>query len=208
MCKNKLCYAAIILLCSVNLFFAFGQRSGQEIKTGAEPARTVGNPGAPVVIEIFNDYQCPPCAFFNKELKRVQAKYAGRIQVIFRNYPLTTTHENALAAAQTAEAAGLQGKFVEMIDLLYENARDWAEAKNAKKLFLSYAQSLQLDTKRFSSDVESEEVQERIRLDVERAQSLHILGTPTAFLNRKELKIHELANLDQAIDAVLDPAKP
>src|ERR1043165_164991 len=80
----------------------------QEIKPGASPAWVAGDPNASVLIEVFNDYQCPACARFNEKLNAIQAKHKTGLRITFRNYPLTRTHENALLAAQAAEASGLQ----------------------------------------------------------------------------------------------------
>jgi protein-disulfide isomerase len=201
---NK-CAALIVVLVCI-LAFAFGNcLARQDPNAGASPEWSIGNRNAPVVIEVFNDYQCRPCATFNKELKRVHEKYVDRVRIVFRNFPITDTHEKALLAAQTAEAAGLQGKFFEMIDLLYANARQWAESKNAKKLFISYARDLKLEQKRFRTDMSGDEVRERIRLDVERARFLNVPGTPTIVINGELIQHEDLANLDSEIDTRLVP---
>jgi protein-disulfide isomerase len=180
----------------------------QDIKPGASPAWTFGNPNAPVLIEVFNDYQCPPCRAFNEQLKKVEAKYPDNVQIIFRNYPLTRIHLNALLAAQTAEAAGLQGHFVEMINQLYDNAEYWAESEKPRRLFVSYAGKLNLDLDRFSTDLDGELVRERIRSDVERAKSLDVSGTPTVFLNRKKLEPQMTADIVALIEQALNRGKP
>jgi len=150
-----------------------------------------------VTVEIFNDYQCRPCATFNQELKRIEAKYQSNVRIIFRNYPLTRTHQNALEAAQAAEAAGLQGKFIEMIELLYAGQQEWAESSNSQRIFKSYARKLKLDGEKFDADVKGQRVWERITFDIERAQSLNVPGTPTVLLNGKMIDREMNANIDQ-----------
>ncbi len=175
----------------------------KNMEPAASTPWSVGNPNAPVSLEIFNDYQCPPCAAFNQELKRIETKYPNNVRIVFRNYPLTRTHQNALAAAQAAEAAGLQGKFIEMIDLLYAGQLEWAESRNSRRIFKSYARKLKLDGKKFETDVKGQRVAERIAFDVGHAQSLNVAGTPTILLNGKVIVFAMNANIDQLIDEAL-----
>jgi protein-disulfide isomerase len=182
--------------------------SGQQTKPGALPAWTVGHSNAPVVIEVFNDYQCPPCARFNEQLKQIEAKYQDNVQIIFRNFPLRPLHSNALLAAQTAEAAGLQRHFVQMINLLYDNTKEWNESKNPRRLFISYARKLGLNLRQFALDLDSALVRERIRLDVERGKSLEVMGTPTILLNGKMIEPELAADLMPLIDQALSRPRP
>lgn len=201
MAKSQFVLALMTLLClNVSLAQSPGV-SEQDLKPGASPEWSVGRANAPVSLEVFNDYQCPPCAIFNEELKNIEATYKGNVRIVFRNFPLTVTHVNALLAAQAAEAAGLQGRFAKMINLLYNGRRRWAESRNARQHFISYARRLHLDRRRFTGDIDGAEVRERIRLDVERAHSLGVLGTPTVFVNGKMLSMQ--TDLNQAIKAAL-----
>jgi protein-disulfide isomerase len=191
------------------LFLAAGlSASGQDTKPGAAPAWTVGDSNASVSIEVFNDYECPPCGPLNKQLQKIKAKYKDKVQIIFRNYPLTNMHQHALLAARAAEAAGLQGHFIEMIDQLYGNLKYWSKRKNAKPLFLSYARKLNLDLVQFARDLDGEVVRERIRLDVERAKSLEIVGTPTILLNGKMLYVTTIDKITPLIDEALTARTP
>jgi protein-disulfide isomerase len=207
--RRQLLRAPIISLCLAILSAVIpaSSLSIQDIKPGASPAWIVGNPNAPVSIEVFNDYQCRPCGTFNEQLKKLRAKYRGNVQIVFRNLPLTRTHQNALAAAQAAEASGIQGKFVEMIDLLYNNLRQWAELENPTEAFRSYARKIHLDLDRFSNDMVGEQVRERILLDVERAKSLDVTATPTVLLNGKTLSVEMEADIDQLIEKTLKESK-
>ncbi|HEX3253223.1 MAG TPA: thioredoxin domain-containing protein [Pyrinomonadaceae bacterium] len=194
---------ALIVLVSVCSSVTPGETSSsseQNPEPAGATAWSVGDPGAPVSVEIFNDYQCPPCATLNQELKRIEAKYEGRVRIIFRNYPLTRTHQNALTAAQAAEAAGLQGKFIEMIELLYAGQQEWAESTNSRQIFKTYARKLKLDGRKFDADVKGQRVSERIGFDVARAKSLNVPGTPTVLLNGKMIDKEMNANIGQLID--------
>ena len=172
---------------------------------GADPPRIRGEANAPVTIEEFGDFQCPPCAATHPLLKTIEAQYGSRLRVIFRNFPLRNLHPHALNAARAAEAAGLQGKYWEMHDMIYENQATWTTAERPQDIFTSYARALNLDLDRFSNDVRSGEVMERIRNDFARGESLGVTGTPTLFLNGRELRSEEVttAGLTAAIDAAL-----
>lgn len=150
---------------------------------GAEPAHVRGEASAPVLIEEFGDFQCPPCAGLYPELKRIESEYGPqRLRVVFRNLPLEI-HKHAEEAARAAEAAAMQGKFWEMHDKLYEAQNDWSEACDVNEKFAAYARELGLDVERFKKDMNSEQVKERVRLDLTRAQSIDVPGTPTLFIN-------------------------
>lgn len=182
------------------------EAAGQDVHPGAATPSSVGDPNAPVSIEVFNDYQCPQCAWLNEGLKKIRDEYRGSVRIIFRNYPLTAIHKNARPAAEAAEAAGLQGKFVEMIDLLYDKQTEWNKDDDVGRLLNSYARQLDLDVERFARDMKSAGVAERILLDTRRAISLEVRGTPTAFVNGKDVGFAFEA-VRRAVEETLDPTK-
>ena len=150
---------------------------------GAEPPHIRGNPNAPVTVEEFGDFQCPSCGVYYPELKKIEAEFGDRLRVVFREYPLLPMHEHALIAAQVAEAAGLQGKFWEMHDKLYRNQKDWSEAGDPLPWFIAYAKELGLKIDQFTSDLQSNQIDQRIMTDIQRGTSLGVTGTPTVFLD-------------------------
>src|SRR5262249_37940449 len=158
------------------------------IPAGAEPAHIRGNPNAAVTVEEFGDFQCPSCGIYYPELKKIESEFGDRIRVIFRERPLLPTHQHALLAAQAAEAAGIQGRFWEMHDKLYENQKDWSEVSDLMPLFVDYARQIGLNTDQFVKDMNGEAVATRIFQDGKRAHALNINSTPTFFVNGKEAK--------------------
>ncbi len=104
---------------------------------GAQPPHTIGPEDARVTLEEFGDFECPPCGLLHPVLKTMEKEFGQRLRVIFREFPLVPTHPHALVAARSAEAAGLQGKFWEMHDLLFENQRSWHEEFDARPTFES-----------------------------------------------------------------------
>lgn len=160
---------------------------------GADPPHAQGPVDAPVTIEEFGDFQCPPCAMVHPVLKTMEQEFGSRLRVVFREFPLVPTHEHALAAARAAEAAGLQGKFWQMHDLLYTNQDSWKKAFDVRPIFEEYATRTGLNLDRYRQDLTSETVQYRIFLDGKRARSLGVKGTPTVFMNGREVPFESLA---------------
>jgi protein-disulfide isomerase len=155
---------------------------------GAEPPHVRGNARAPVTVEEFADFQCPSCGVYYPELKKIENEFGDNLRVIFRERPLVPPHEHALMAAQAAEAAGLQNRFWEMHDKLYENQTAWSEAHDLVPIFVDYAKQIGLDTDRFMKDLNGETVAARIFQDGKRAHALGVNSTPTFFVNGKEAK--------------------
>jgi NhaA family Na+:H+ antiporter len=155
---------------------------------GAKPPHVKGSDNAPVTLEEFGDFECPPCGAFYPELKKLEADYGGdKLRVIFRQYPLPQVHKHALVAATAAEAAGFQGRFWEMYDKLYSDQATWSKAPDPSPFFLDYARGIGLDINRFVQDVNSTEAQTRVTLDYQRGKSLGVKGTPTIFINGRVL---------------------
>jgi protein-disulfide isomerase len=171
---------------------------------GAEPPHVRGTNEAPVTIEEFADFQCPPCRRLHPELKQIEAEYGSRLRVVFRHLPLSM-HEHAVEAARASEAAGLQNRFWEMHDLLFERQRQWIEASDVRSLFIEYAREIGLDAERFKRDLDGAEASGRVVSDQKRAQSVDITGTPTLFLNGREIAAEEMSaeGIRAAITAAL-----
>jgi protein-disulfide isomerase len=146
-----------------------------------------GNPDAPVTLEEYGDFQCPPCGMFAAFASQLEKEYDSRLRVIFRNFPLKM-HEHAHEAALAAEAAGLQGRFWEMHDLLYREQDTWSKAPNVRELFESYAGTIGLDLDKFKKDMDGEQVNARVEADRQRGESLGINITPTLFINNQPLE--------------------
>ena len=166
--------------------------ASRSIPPGAEPPNAVGSATAVVTLEEFGDFQCPPCGMLHPVLKTMKQEFGDKLRVIFREYPLVPSHPHALSAARAAEAAGLQGKFFEMHDQIFENQKGWEKAFDARPIFEGYAQKIGLDLEKYRRDVTSEVVEKRIFEDGKRAHALGVQGTPTVFLNGREVPFQSL----------------
>src|SRR6266404_945585 len=171
---------------------------------GIQPAHAKGNLNAPVTLEEFADFQCAPCAALDYELKFIEDEYGSRLRVVFRYYPLQQVHKNALIAASAAEAADLQGHFWEMHDRLFDNQHEWAEAADARQLFIGYARELKLDAEKFAHDLEDEKTKQLVAADYRRGQSVQIKITPSIFIDGRELGSE--AKTREGIRAAIDAA--
>jgi len=156
-------------------------------ETAVDPGHVRGEANAPVTLEEFGDFQCPPCGRLYPDLKKIEADYGPRLRVVFRNFPLMQMHKHALEAAHAAEAASLQGKFWEMHDMLYENQQQWSEAENVRPIFLQYARTIGLNVETFDRDMDSTQVSRSIINDLRRGETLQVKATPTVIVNGREV---------------------
>jgi predicted DsbA family dithiol-disulfide isomerase len=155
-------------------------------KGGAESMHIRGNPDAPITLEEFGDFQCPPCGNIAVFIDELVKEYDPRLRLVFRNFPLSN-HGYAREAALAAEAAGLQARFWEMHDVLYREQSVWSNADNARELFESYAGMLGLDLNQFKKDMDSDKARQRVEADEARGNSLGIKATPTLFVDNREM---------------------
>lgn len=147
---------------------------------------TKGNPEAVVTIVEYSDLQCPTCAYFNPIVNRIIEEYGDQVYFAYRHFPLST-HPNSQESARAAEAAGKQGKFFEMANILFAKQSEWGLLPNPQDAFVSYAESIGLDTDQFTVDYNSSEVKDLVQADLTSATRAGLRGTPTFFLNGEEI---------------------
>ena len=156
----------------------------------------------------YSDFQCPACGNFFGFEKQIEASGSPNLDLIkkftfvYRHFPLFQVHPNAYAGAYAAEAAGRQGKFWEMHDLLFKNQNQWADSPNAKDLFAGFAKSLNLDVEKFKQDEDSKEVKQRVDEDLIAAEKAGANSTPTLFLNGQKLDFNSYDELLQTLKTV------
>lgn len=166
-----------------------------------------GPADAPVTLEIYGDFQCPSCATTSKAISALEKEYEGRVRVIFHEFPLAM-HAHAAEAAMAAEAAGLQGRFWEMHDMLYQYQSSWSKFSDPGRLFAAYADSIGLDPVRFQLDARSSAIKARVMADGEAGAARGVKNTPTLFLNGREARnTFTQEQIKEAIDRVLAEAK-
>ncbi|MEI6396712.1 MAG: thioredoxin domain-containing protein [Candidatus Taylorbacteria bacterium] len=148
---------------------------------------TTGYVNAKVTLIEYSDFQCPACeVFYYSVAKLLQDEPTTTLRFIYRHFPLSQ-HANARPAAMAAEAAGLQGKFWEMYELLFKNHAEWTELANSSPIFVGYATSLGLDIAKFTADIKNPALVAHIDADLESGQIAGINSTPTFFINGKAI---------------------
>ena len=147
-----------------------------------------GNAEASVTLVEYSDFECPACAQFYPAVKEVVDELGGRIQFVYRHFPISQLHEQAKLAALAAEAAGRQGKFWEMHDALFDRQSEWAGAGDAREKFGRYAQELGLDMAKFDADIEDDELRDKVEEHRSNGVRFGVSGTPTFFLNGEQMK--------------------
>ncbi len=147
----------------------------QDLKTNPKAvignSPTTGSPRAKILLVEFSDFECPYCGEGQKTLKPLMAKYADEVQLIYKNFPLSAIHKQAIPAATAALAAHNQGKFWEYHDALFTN-----QEKLGESFYLDIAENLDLDLEQFNRDRTI--VKEEVARDAELAQNLGLSGTP------------------------------
>lgn len=147
-----------------------------------------GDASAKVVLVEYSDFQCPACGQYFPVLKKLQDDFAGKIAFAYRHFPLKQAHIYAELAARAAEAAGRQGKFWEMHDMIFVNQSTWSAAPDARGLFVQYAGALGLDLARFTADLNDPENIKKVEGQFRSGLRSGVNGTPTFFINGKKIE--------------------
>lgn len=174
--------------------FVFGGNKSSSTKSSSTSQATnhvIGLGKTGVTLVEYGDYECPYCQAYYSVVKQVQQEYNDKIFFQFRNFPLVNVHVNAFSAARAAEAAGLQGKFWEMHDALYSsnNWSTWSTATDPTTYYTQYAQQIGLNMSQYQTDFASTKVNDLINADMAAGNKLNISGTPTYFLDGKQVQI-------------------
>jgi protein-disulfide isomerase len=148
------------------------------IPTAGSPVR--GPAGAPVTLVEFSDFQCPYCSIAVGKLDAVLEAYPGKVKLIFKQFPLDTHSQAALAAA-AAIAAHQQGKFWPMHDALFAH-----RTQLSRTTILGLAHTAGLDMKRFETDLDSAETKKTVARDLEDGDRAGVEGTPSVYINGRK----------------------
>ena len=148
----------------------------KQLVTADDPSK--GDPEAKVIVVEFGDFQCPFCKQAEPILRQVLDKYGEKIYFIYRDYPITSTHPEALAAAEAANCAAAQGQFWEYKEQLFARQDELSSAT-----YRSIAEALGLDMPPFNVCLNTHATRAEIMADAEDGANLGVRGTPTFFIN-------------------------
>jgi protein-disulfide isomerase len=195
---------AALVACS--LFLVFCDLAAQQQSSTAVTTRSKGSPTAPVTVYEMSDFQCPYCRRFALETFRtIEKEYItpGKVRWVFVNFPLTSIHANAVAAAGTALCAARQGAFWPVHDLLYTHQDAWAPVKEPGPFLLSLADSAGISKPKLLECVKSPATESEIRYEAEGAERAGASSTPSFYIEGGLLTgAHPLPVFRQVLDSV------
>ncbi len=173
--------AISLIIVAVAVFSTAGNQPPRDISNKdlvQKDSNVLGSRDAKVVIVEFSDFQCPACGSAAPIVKEVAKEYGDKILVVFRHFPIISSHPYALKAAEAAEAAAEQGKFWEYHDLLFENQENLKD-NDLKR----YAEELGLNMKKFEEALKNGEFKDKVRGDLDTGEKFGVNATPTFFIN-------------------------
>ncbi|MDX1595865.1 MAG: DsbA family protein [Nitrosopumilaceae archaeon] len=167
-----------------------------KISIDDDPIR--GNPDAPITIIEFSDYQCPFCAkFYVQTLPLIIEEYIepGKVNLVYRDFPIQSSHPNAMPAAVAAECANDQGKYWEYHDILFERQQVWnnLEIGAAVVAFKQFATDIGLDQTEFDSCLDNGKYLEEVRNDLNDGREYGVDGTPGFFVGNEQIGFVKLS---------------
>jgi protein-disulfide isomerase len=176
---------------------------------GANPPNAAGSPAASVTIEEYADFQCPQCGMKHTVMNEIKSLYGSRINFVFRNFPLKIpAHDKAYDAAVAAEAAGLQGKFWDMQNLLFQNQQAWTASPSYKQMWKDYAGKIGLDVAKWENDMIGIAAKGRVEADIARGTAVGVNSTPSVYINGVSLPFEQMTvdGMKAVVDAELAKA--
>ncbi|MEK7495436.1 MAG: thioredoxin domain-containing protein [Patescibacteria group bacterium] len=202
--KNTIIISIISILGTFLLLFGVYKIINQPVVTDFPQTRELKltdhvkwSPEKKNLLVEYSDFQCPACKNAHNILKAIEASGSAdfditeKVTFVYRHFPLSQIHNKANVAAYAAEAAGIQNKFWEMTDLLFDNQQTWKESKNPQQEdFVNYAKELKLDLEKFKKDIDSSEVKNKVAEDLREADQMRVDSTPTFFLNGQKVEVN------------------
>lgn len=207
---------ALVVLLSVGIAVSLLSQSEVEVSpftarsinapTGTTPEGFAykGSPEAPITVVEYGDFQCPSCAAFTtRQEARFDQQYVetGKVRFVYQDFPLPQ-HNHAVIVAAAARAAGEQGKFWEMHDLLFTRQRAWSASRNIRPLLSSYAEAIGLDRQAFDQALDSGKFTKALEASRQQAGARGVQATPTFEVDGQLVDSSQLAAaIEQALVA-------
>lgn len=150
----------------------------------------LGGKNAKVTLVEYSDFQCPACGYYLPIVNQLAKDFGDNIKIVYRHFPLPQ-HQYARLAARYAEAAGRQGKFWQITEIIFDGQEQWEQSpadKVESDYFLKYAQTLGLNIDKLKADLNLKEISDKIENDIRSGEASKISYTPTFFLNSKQIQ--------------------
>ena len=175
------------------------------------PDNTRGNKDSKVVLVEYGDYSCSGCAALEGRLKPVIEEFEDDIVFVYRHFPLTSIHPNAMLAASYAEAAGFQGKYWEFHDVLFANYQAWSSigVDSRDDKMREYAGALDLDMDKLAEDLKDRRISQKINFNLQLGRDIGVNATPTLFLNGERLgqEVSDMDKMRETLQKAIDDAE-
>lgn len=208
--RNVIISASVLALAAIVIgtVVAIGNVNRQRQAAAAPPAELVRTdsvylnrvPDAKVTVVEFLDFECEACGALYPTMEQARKTYGDRVNFVVRYFPIES-HFNSMRAARAVEAAGKQGKWEQMYQMMYETQTQWAEQKVPQdQVFRGFAQRLGLDMAAWEAAYNDPATEQRIKADQNDGIALGVQGTPTVFVNGKQLQLRSATDLTNAID--------
>lgn len=178
-----------------------GSSAGRLVREDSHRLSTAAD-GTVTLVE-FLDFECESCRAAYPVVEDLRKRYEGKVTFVMRYFPIPS-HTNAMNSALAVEAAAQQGKLEPMYKRMYETQAEWGEQQESKApLFRTFAEDLGLDMAAYDAAVKDPETKERVERDRQDGLDLGVQGTPTFFLNGKQLNPSSVEDFRAQIDAAL-----
>jgi len=172
------------VIAAVALFVVFVSRAGtSESGSGVTEGWPKGSESPELTIVEYSDFQCPACAAYYPVAKQIFEEFGDRIKFVYKHFPLSSIHPNAVDAARAAEAAGQQGAFWDMHNMLFEHQDEWSRLRNPDDQFAEYARIIGLDEAAFIDAYNGDVAQQAVDAAAREARIKGLRGTPTFFID-------------------------
>lgn len=201
----------VLIVVGLIISMSIASRPTQVVTDPSTPAVTVADNShvlddagedAPTLVE-FLDFECEACGALYPYVEDVREYYDGKINYVVRYFPLDG-HFNSMNAAIAVEAAAQQGKFEEMFHQMLQSQGEWGEQRTSEaERFRGYAEDLALDMSAYDKAVADPATEARVQQDLDAGAALGVRGTPTFFLDGKQLTLTDPNDLPNAIEAAL-----
>jgi len=210
--KMKFLYKTVVWIVAIGIICFAGYRFfvwistpvdnviDQEILGDLSKDWVKGDPDAVVTLVEYGDFQCPACGAYFQVLKSIVEDDSQNIKIVYRHFPLSNIHTNAISAALASEASGLQGEFWGMHDKLFDNQDEWSDSRDPIDIFVDYANDLDLDVDKFRVDFESELVANLVNEDIDTGNRIGINSTPSFILNGEKVMLTR--NIDDFVNKI------
>lgn len=182
---QTLAWAAFLIIVAGAIYYAV-TRSDTPGSSATAGSGGSGQGAQPVEILKYSDYSCPSCKQYIPFQEALEDEFGDLVSIEYRHFPLGSFPHSDLAA-RAVEAAAEQGEKEGMHDMIFDGQAEWSNGP-AEEIFLSYAEELGLDIDQFRSDLESDEVRQRVLRDRAEGERRMVRATPTFFINGQRVQ--------------------